>query len=248
MHRLWLLAVLPFAFACTPEASGAAPDGPPHAGPAPVPNAAAAEGAEDDVDVAVEAEAPVLTVEPNLAVQAGAVRLRAKLTGSRLPATFDLRAEDGCAGNRRLSTSTIGIGMTVSLPAEDLAASLACPVLARTGDVTLTSLRLVAEATVDAPGYDVDHDLEPTDSKLRLTVRSASPKSHARIRLGGTTAAGVAEDDGEGSAYVFEIPAAVWAEAVVTGAHAHVEVDGRTLAITPGVRLDAGEPTEDEGC
>jgi hypothetical protein len=196
------------------------------------------------------AAAEETTAIQGAAVEGDTLDIRGRIDGTR--ASFALRTGSGCARDVNLPAITSGSAFTVALDEANLETALGCvvdvevdgelgdPIAVSPGGAVLTSspsLSLDAFALVSA-------DLDPrAGDAVRVTVLSADAAKRGALTLGSRQfTATIARDDDE-SRVLFEIPARVWAHAVLERATLHVDVTTsagmRSMDLRPTARVES---------
>jgi hypothetical protein len=192
--------------------------------------------------------------------------LKGKVENAKVPATFHLRSDSGCARDKKLHTTTIGIGYTVALDATDLADAFGCAIDVEADGNALSPIAVSPNAeAAAAKGLSLDPaiaivsaSLDPQPAHMvRFTILADRALQTASAELGGktyrATLAPLDSSAGDESTAIFDVPANVWAEAVLAGSIAHVtttETSGKTLSIDvkPTVDVTLVGMDSEEGC
>lgn len=189
---------------------------------------------------------PSLSLTDSHVATPGVLLVKGKVENAKVPATFRLRSENGCAREAKLHTQTIGIGFSFTLDPEELADAFGCAVDVEVGDDALSPIAVSPTATVSDPSKSLALDpgvalvsagLEPsTEQNVRFTIMSDHALQGAHVDLGGhtyraTLAPMDSSTEGESTA-IFEVPARAWAEAVIAGSIGHVSTTDTTGHLT----------------
>lgn len=210
---------------------------------------------------------PTLSLTDSHVATPGVLLVKGKVDNAKMPATFRLRAENGCARDAKLHAQTIGIGFSFTLDAAELADAFGCAVDVEVGEDALSPIAVSPTATVSAPSKSLALDpgvalvsagLEPsTERNVRFTIMSDHALQDAYAVLGGQTYRATlapmdSSTEGESTA-IFEVSARAWADAVIVGSSARVSTTDTTGHITTmEVRPEADVTLigvdEDPGC
>jgi len=219
-----------------------------------------------------ETEAEAEPTFPSLSVTdshvaTGTLVVKGKVDNAKVPATFRLRSENGCARDAKLRTQTIGIGFSFTLDAAELTDAFGCAVDVEVGDAALSPIAVSPTATVSVPSKSLALDpgvalvsagLEPsTERNVRFMIMSDHALQGARVDLGGRTYRATlapmdSSTEGESTA-IFEVPARAWADAVIVGSSARVSTTDSTGHITtmevkPEADVTSIGVDEESGC
>lgn len=215
--------------------------------------------ADDESPTRSETEAEAEPTFPTLSltdsqVATGTLVVKGKVDNAKVPATFRLRGENGCARDAKLRTQTIGIGFSFTLDAAELTDAFGCAVDVEVGDDALSPIAVSPTATVSVPSKSLSLDpgvalvsagLEPsTERNVRFTIMSDHALQGAHVDLGGQTYRATlapmdSSTEGESTA-IFEVPARAWADAVIVGSSARVSTTDTTgLIMTMEVKPEA---------
>lgn len=202
---------------------------------------------------------PHLSIENSSSDGRSAIRVKGTLEDAKVPGRFRLRTESGCARARQLDTMTTGTRFTFGMTEAELADAFACVIDAEAGDDMLPSISVTPDADVitASPVLSVDSfsvasvDLEPGGGEtVRIAVLSTEAVKAASLTGAGSTIAGLASSDEDGTRITFEVPSQAWARAIIRGTTVDVVVTStageRALTLHPTARVELVEEHEED--